>query len=79
MNKQSDKAIKSIGRSISNINKQIKIVRLEYHDACNYLDNGDSFNVCIGDGGCNQDLPTAGRQKDCVAVFNMEHTDCGGW
>lgn len=78
MDVKTEKAIKSIGRSIANINKQIKIVRLEYPDACNYLDSGDSFNVSLSDK-CNQDLSIGERQNDCAAVFHMEHTDCGGW
>ncbi|QDP46606.1 MAG: hypothetical protein Tp1137MES00d2C23059491_25 [Prokaryotic dsDNA virus sp.] len=78
MNQSSSKAVKSIGRSISNINKQIEILRLEYPDACNYLDNGDSFNVSITDS-CNQDLTLNERQSGCVATFSMKHTDCGGW
>ncbi len=78
MNSNSSKAVKSIGRSIANINKQIEILRFEYPEACNYLDNGDSFNVMIGDS-CNGDGGAMERQSDAVACFNLKHTDCGGW
>ncbi|AKA61228.1 hypothetical protein [Pseudoalteromonas phage H103] len=76
MNNESEKAIKSIGRSIANINKQIKIVRLEYPEACNYLDNGDSFNVMVGQ---RDDFNSIEWQKDSAACFTIIHTDCGGW
>lgn len=83
MNESSEKAIKSIGRSITNINKQIDILRKEYPDAVMYVEDG--VNYCVMGGspnegiGCPNSGAGNGRQDKVLKSFYVPYSECGAW
>ena len=78
MNDKSDKAIKSIGRSITNINKQIMSLREEFPDAGAYVENGDSFNVMKGATHTN-DNAISPLYDNVLVCYTLLHSECGAW
>lgn len=78
MNKDSEKAIKSIGRSIANINKQIALLRDEYPDAMMYVEDGINYCVMKGDSHTRDSLGSA-IQDNILESFTVTHSECGAW
>lgn len=77
MNDKTSKAVKSIGRSIANINKQIDVIREEYPEAKMYVEDGCNYYVMKGDSHCSDaDLPQHDNALDC---FTVRHSECGAW
>ena len=78
MDVKTEKAIKSIGRSISNINKQMEIVRGEFPCGGIYVENGDNFNIMKGDTHTS-DSAGAPLHDNVLDSFILKYSECGGW
>lgn len=78
MNHESSKAMKSIERSIKNINKQVDILRKEYPECNIYVENGENFNIMKGDSHTNDSAGFA-VHENIIDCFTLNHADCGGW
>ncbi len=78
MNEKSEKAMKSICRSIANIDKQVEILRLEYPEAQMYVEDGVNYNVMKGS---SHDDTTQGNsiQDNVLGSFRVKHSECGAW
>lgn len=80
MNEKSGKAIKSIGRSIANINRQLRLLRDEYPEAMMYVEDGINYCVMKGPSHTNE---TCGEGKaeyeNVLESFTILHSDCGAW
>lgn len=84
MNNQSEKAIASIGRSITNINKQLELLRNEHPEAMMYVEDGT--NYCVMSGKPHDDCMSGsingagtGRQDRVLESFFVKHSECGAW
>lgn len=78
MNEKTCKALKSIEKSIKNINKQVEIIRIEFPEANIYVENGENFNIMKGETHTN-DSAGFSLQENVIDCFNLLHADCGGW
>ncbi|QGJ84321.1 hypothetical protein [Pseudoalteromonas phage XCL1123] len=78
MNNKSEKAIKSIGRSIANINKQMELIREEFSEGEIYVEDGRNFNILSG-GSHSFDADGAPNQSKIIGCFEINHAGCGGW
>lgn len=78
VNNKSEKAIKSIGRSIANINRQIEVLREEFPNGGIYVENGDNFNIMKGDTHTS-DSAGSPLHDNVLESFILMHSDCGGW
>jgi len=80
MNPESKKAVKSIGRSIANINKQIAILRKEFLEAMMYVEDGVNYQVMSGSP--HESVSTfelKSHQERVLDSFMVIHSDCGAW
>lgn len=78
MEPESEKAVKSIGKSISNINKQIEILRKEFPEAIMYVEDG--VNYCVMKGKSHaEDRNGTALQDNVLYSFMVPHSDCGAW
>lgn len=76
-NVKSEKAIRSVGRSLSNLNKQIDIIRNQYPEA-NYFMACSTFNLLLADQTeCAEDLDLREEARATSDIIN--HADCGDW
>ena len=78
MNEKSQKAVKSIGRSISNINKQIDILRTEFPEAMMYVEDGVNYIVMKGPSH-KDDWGSEAIRDNEIDSFTVPHSDCGAW
>ncbi len=77
-NAKTDKAIKSIERSIKNINKQVAIITEQYEDANLYI-TMDTVNIINGDS--HEAQQGAPREDIIIATCypSLSKCDCGDW
>lgn len=75
-NNETDKALRSIRRSIDNLNKQIEIVRKQYPDA-NYYMTCNTMNVLDSESHIDGDI----RNYDVEILYSdtIRYSDCGDW
>ena len=79
MNNQSKKAVKSIGRSVANINKQIELIRDEYPEANIYINEGCALSIMRGTSHDSTSKGVHPRRDRELDSFTLRHTDCGSW
>lgn len=70
MNKETEKAIKSIGRSVANLNKQIETIKKEFPEARIYIENGDTLNIMKGQTHFD-DYHSSPNYDDVIAYYRM--------
>lgn len=75
-NNETDKALRSIHRSINNLNKQIEIVRKQYPDA-NFYMTCSTMNVLDSESHINGDI--INQDVEILYSYIIQHSDCGDW
>lgn len=76
MNNKSEKAAKSIRRSVANINKQLEIVAEEYPDANFYVAMDD---LHLMKGSPHDSLEGQGNYDNILDTYFLNKCDCGDW
>ncbi len=76
MNDKSEKASRSITRSIANINKQLAIVKEEYPEANFYV---AIDNLHLMKGKSHDDMESVGNYENILDSYAIDSCDCGDW
>lgn len=72
---ETDKALRSISRSIKNMNKQIEIIRKQYPEA-NFYMACTTMNVLDSESHVND---SRNPEVDVLLSEIIRHSDCGEW
>ncbi|QAU04487.1 hypothetical protein Va1_116 [Vibrio phage Va1] len=72
---ETDKALRSISRSIANMNKQIEIIRKQYPEAKFYM-ACTTMNVLDSEPHVND---SRNPEVDVLLSEIIRHSDCGDW